>query len=706
MTEFIIAQSLHDGMWAVQRNGASQNSPEDWERSAGSSSRRLEVKNRGVLIFLMFTVLLLGGALLCAADDDHPEIPFEAQWMSSGHADATAEAFIHWDEDDPAEVSSRCAKCHSTYGYLDFLGVDGTEAGSVDGNAPIGSTVECIACHNEATMAMDSVTMPSGAVITDLGAEARCMQCHQGRESTVSVDERITGAGVGDDTVSEDLSFRNIHYFQAAATQFGGLGMGGYQYADKTYDANFAHVEGYDTCISCHDPHTLEVRVDECVVCHPGVADVNQLKASRLEGSLADFDGDGFYVTEGIYYEIEGLKEILYQALQAYSGEVIGSVIVYDSHSYPYWFDEAGERYGSWTPRLVRATYNYQFSMKDPGAFAHGGNYVIQLLYDSIEDLDASLAVGLRRDDPGHFAGSTEAWRHWDEDGEVRDSCAKCHSATGLPFYLELGVSQAEPLSNGMLCSTCHDALPEFTRYAVDEVEFPSGAEASFGDGEDANLCINCHQGRESTVSVNARIASAAVESDDVVSSGLSFRNIHYFAAGATLFGNDVQGAYQYDDQSYLGQFAHVAGYSDCIQCHDAHELEVKVDECAMCHGSGDLATYRMGGADFDGDGDTSEGIAGEIETLAAAIYTTMQEYASNVLGGSIVYDAHSYPYWFDDAGGRYGSWTSRLLKAAFNYQYFQKDPGAYAHNGKYMVQILYDSLADLGADVSGYTRP
>ncbi|MFC2095009.1 hypothetical protein ACFLSW_01020 [Candidatus Bipolaricaulota bacterium] len=667
------------------------------------------MKNRGVLLLTMFTVLVLGGAMLCMADD--PEVPFGAEWASSGHADSAGEAFIHWDEDDPAEVAAGCAKCHSTYGYHDFLGIDGTDAGVVDANAPIGTTVECVACHNEATIAMDSVVMPSGLEIEDLGAEARCMQCHQGRESTVSVNARIESAGVtDDDVVSDGLGFRNVHYFAAAATQYGTLAQGGYQYAGKTYDTKFAHVEGYDTCNSCHDPHTLEVKVDECSVCHIGTAEVRVLRLARLSGSLVDYDGDGD-VSEGVYYEIKDLQAVLYEALQAYSTEFTGGAIVYDAHSYPYWFDEAGGRYGSWTARLVKATYNYQFSLKDPGAFAHGGKYVIQLLYDSIEDLNSGLSEPIdmslmHREDVGHFAGSTEAWRHWDEDGEVSSGCAKCHSATGLPFYLELGVNQAEPLSNGMLCSTCHDTVPGYTRYAVDSVEFPSGLEASFGEGEDANLCLNCHQGRESTVSVNARIASASVASDDTVSSGLSFRNIHYFAAGATLFGNDVQGAYQYDGQSYLGQFAHVRDYSDCTECHDSHDLEVKVDECAVCHQNEDLATYRMGGTDYDGDGDTAEGIAGEIDTLAAAVYTAMQEYASDVLGGSIVYDAHSYPYWFDDAGGRYGSWTSRLLKAAFNYQYFQKDPGGYAHNGMYLIQILYDTLVDLGADVRRLVRP
>ena len=48
----------------------------------------------------------------------------------------------------------------------------------------------------------------------------------------------------------------------------------------------------------------------------------------------------------------------------------------------------------------------------------------------------------------------------------------------------------------------------------------------------------------------------------------------------------------------------------------------------------------------------------------------------------------------------RYMAWTPRLLKAAYNYQFIIKDPGAYAHNSTYAIELLYDSLSDLGAKV------
>ncbi len=58
----------------------------------------------------------------------------------------------------------------------------------------------------------------------------------------------------------------------------------------------------------------------------------------------------------------------------------------------------------------------------------------------------------------------------------------------------------------------------------------------------------------------------------------LRFTNVHYFAAGATLFGDEVKGAYQYPDLAYLGKFNHVPGFQNCTDCHNTHELEVKTE--------------------------------------------------------------------------------------------------------------------------------
>ena len=670
-------------------------------------------------------------AQACPTQAPCPEVPetvtapFEEQWMNSPHADKEAEAFRHWDGDDPKEVPAACATCHSSTGFQDFVGADGSAAFTVEGNASVDTVITCDTCHNDATLELDKVIFPSGAEITGLGREAVCMTCHQGRASKVQVDAAIEKVAVADvDTVSPDLGFTNIHYFAAAASRYGSEVTGGYEYEGKAYDPIFEHVPGVQTCTDCHNSHSLEIKIDTCATCH-GVSTVEELKDVREPSSTMDYDGDGD-VAEGISYEINGLQEILMTAIQGYATEVSGAAIVYDAGAYPYFFadanangtvDEGEGKYVTWTPRLLKAAYNYQMVIKDPGGYAHGGKYLIQLMYDSVENLNEKLGTPVdlstaHRNDAGHFAASQEAFRHWDEEGAVPSSCAKCHSAEGLPQFLAEGVNTSQPAASGFYCETCHNTAEWPARYVVETVTFPSGAKLGFVEKPDANLCLNCHQGRESTVSVNKTIGTVGA---DEVSDTLRFRNVHYFAAGATLFGTDAKGVYEYDGQTYVGQFMHVDGFSTCVDCHDSHGLGVKTATCKGCHTTDDVEVIRMSHKeDYDGDGDVAEGIYGEITTMADSLYAALVATATDG-GNPIVYSSSAYPYFFADANGNgaidegeaaYATWTPRLLKAAYNYQYVQKDPGAFAHNGVYMIQVLYDAINDVGGDVSSMVRP
>ena len=619
---------------------------------------------------------------------------------------------------------------------MDFLGTDGSEAGVVDTAHDIGTVITCEACHNDATTGLTSVSMPSGVEIGDLGPSARCMECHQGRASAATVDGSIEEAGLtGDpDTVSEDLGFINIHYYAAAASLFGSETMGGYQYEGNNYQIRFAHVEDYQECVDCHDSHTLELAVDECVACHDNVTE-DSLQDIRMQGSLADYDGDGD-ISEGVYYEIVGLQETLYGAIQAYAADVAGTAVVYDSHAYPYFFidtNEDGEssedeaifpnQYNAWTPRLLKAAYNYQVSLKDPGAYAHNAKYHIALLYDSIADLNESLSSPVdlsaaHRNDPGHFDGTAEAFRHWDADDPavVPGRCSKCHSSEGLPLHLAEGVSISQEPANSLMCTTCHsDQGGDWPRFVANDATFPSGATVTFGEAAESNLCIQCHQGRSSTVSVDGALAG---KPDDTPDENIRFLNIHYFAAAATVFGTETQGAYQYAGQTYVGVNEHVNGFNECTECHNVHELAPVVEDCAECHDNEDPSTYREDETDWDGDGDVTEGVAGEIATMTEVLYAAILQYGQDS-GTPIVYESHNYPYFFLDTNAdgvatpdeaiypnQYNSWTPRLLRAAYNYQYAKKDPGAFAHNAKYVMQVIYDSIADIGGDVSGMTRP
>jgi len=678
----------------------------------------------------------------------------ERLWKTSGHADKSGEPFRHWDAD--GQIPTTCAKCHSAPGFKDFLGVDGSTVGVVDKAAALGTTVECDVCHIDKERGIlrlhTSVKFPSGVTINNLGPEGLCMECHQGRASKSSVDTKISDAKLlDDDTPSDKLSFTNIHYYAAAADQFGTFVKAGYEYTGRTYDARFAHITGYNACYTCHNPHSLKVDLKACNTCHAGVKDPKDI---RYVGSQVDYDGDGD-ISEGMYYEIQHIMDKELYAIETYARTVVGRPIAYDGNTNPYYFydlngngvvdpDEAvsANGYASFTARLLKAAYNYQVAKKDPNCFAHNGKYVIELLYDSIADLNTKLAspadmTGMNRTDEGHFNGSGEPWRHWDADGQVAATCSKCHSATGLAYFLANGTTQNEPLSNGMLCTTCHTAPPELRQSPV--VTFPSGLTASLGDA--SNLCMNCHQGRESKASVDATIAAKPA-------GPFSFKNVHYFASAAVFLGTEVKVGYEFSGKVYSGRqpFANHGGrFNTCIQCHmstavtaaehdwtmgDHNVAEPRKENCVPCHGQDisqpvpgadpkkfDFEKIRPASIpDYNANGNTKESLKDEIAGLENALYAQMQAYSLNNLGALILYDPVPYPYWFKDLNGNVildpdeavstnaYPMDARLLRTSFNLHLSKKEPHGFIHNARYIAELLVDSIQHLGGDVARYT--
>ncbi len=335
---------------------------------------------------------------------DRPE-PLEAipaQWTQSGHSDRTSLSFTYWDDDDPPVIPEGCAKCHGLYGYLDYLGLDDRTPGQVDEPSPVGSVIYCYACHSEPAHELTSVVFPGDTEVTGLKwTEANCMNCHSGRASTVGVNEAIEGLEA--DTVDEELEFINVHYGVAAATLMGAEVAVGYQYADREYVGRYAHAPDYARCTDCHDAHSLKINPRDCAPCHANVVDYDDIYDIRELPT--DHDGDG-NTQKGILAEIEALHTALYAAIHYYAAEVVEDPILYGD-AFPYFFFkeiDAEEqdltfpnRYLSWTPRLLRAAYNYHYVHQDPGAFSHNPEYVLQLLYDALDDLSEKAPVDMER---------------------------------------------------------------------------------------------------------------------------------------------------------------------------------------------------------------------------------------------------------------------------------------------------------------------
>jgi hypothetical protein len=725
-------------------------------------------------------------------DDD--QVPMIALWQGSGHGDATAMAFNDWNDTNPPLVPKNCARCHSSYGFQDFVGVDGSDnrldgayltpgvftVAQASAGAAIGSTVDCIACHNEKANALDAVVFPSDrpavaasgstpakparpAMAIDLGPEARCMQCHQGRESTISVDEHIevvraaaaalaTPVVVTDDTVAgtlaTKLSFKNVHYLSAAATLYGGGAKGAYQYRDGQTDAHLyeglnPHVPEADSCVECHNPHSLEVEISMCAKCHVSGAkgaltSAEDLKGIRMAGSTADYDGDG-NTTEGMYYELSTMADILLAAIQSYASTVAGVAIVYDPAVYPYFAKAAGGTYTSWTPRLLRAAYNYNCYVKEPGNFAHNPKYMVQILYDSIADLAAAgvnvpQLANMHRNDPGHFDGQSMVFRDWDVrtiSGQVVDatndivrasvsvSCSPCHTNAGFEFWQKYGLNTTVemPAGDGMECGTCHVGgantttgfgAPVPALKVVKTVLFPSPVASpvtitnSTSSPDTSFICMSCHRGRQSGATLDANITAAGTKLLKTPS------NVHYLPAGATLYGSDAKVAYMFGDAAtYAKKWTHddASGKkAQCKYCHlTEHTFEPQIKSaCTDCHGEvvGDsvetIRRVRGTDSDYNGVNGTTDTMKAEVESFEAALLAQMNVYATAHGFPAVAYADGSFVV-ATAAGNDYSTtWDATLLRAGFNYNYFQKELGAWAHNYAFTLQILYDSIDKL----------
>jgi len=320
--------------------------------------------------------------------------------------------------------------------------------------------------------------------------------------------------------------------------------------------------------------------------------------------------------------------------------------------------------------------------------------------------------------------------------------CLRCHSGIGYAMYVEgsaypsYTAPSTEQFPHQITCNGCHIgtqyASPENRRLRRSgDVTFISGGGAGSIEGTinagNSATCIACHQGRESGLTVFKALVGLGVDPyngvDEPASRG--FINSHYRAAGATLFSKK---GYEYQGKTYYnGNPFHQTML--CTGCHMAesddeelggHSFEVRIDSgginikenisvCQKCHGT--VTSFETIGALRDMDGDGALGsVKNEIEGLKTLI---TQELAAGKTCGALVnnqifYNPAGYPYFFTDTTYTTGvqNWCESQLAAAFNLHFINTEPGVYAHNFRYAVQLLRDSYEDLtGAPLNG-VRP
>lgn len=345
--------------------------------------------------FLLWSSIPLIFAVVSAtgqSPERTPDIEEITQWARSGHANIRSESFAHWN--DSGEIPPVCSTCHSGAGFRSLYGFDGSEPGLPQSPIPVGGVVDCDTCHNPGLPSITQIPLPSGREHPVTGAEAACMTCHQGRASGAALEKAVSGQP--DDEVNPELRFINPHYSIAAASLLGSAGALGYQYPGKQYEARFLHARPVATCISCHEPHALTVAEETCLTCH----DTSDSQAIRI--SRQSYDGSG-NLQQGIHVDIAANRQRLFMLMADYARDIAGTPMIFDPTSHPYFFadhngdgladlrDGAAVAYASWTPRLLKAAYNWKFVGADGGIHVHNPHYALELLFDSAEDLSTGL---------------------------------------------------------------------------------------------------------------------------------------------------------------------------------------------------------------------------------------------------------------------------------------------------------------------------
>ncbi len=620
----------------------------------------------------------------------------EAQFFPASQDNGSGD---HFDPDAGAYTttsvgSGACVRCHTEQGFQDYIGVGGAAMNTNDTFLAKGTTypvapMTCQACHNSvsdptlSTAGLTSVEFVSLNKVSGLDkATALCSQCHQGRESTASVNAKIAGNVA---SASQGLALVTLTAAAAGTTTTiqAKIAMTASQYKGYTLVATNNANQGLNVTVADNTSGTtstagtitlatpLTAATSGAVTGPPAIpADTFTIWPTATGGGADTLNSSGTAIRQG---------------------SVIRGTTLVDSNR-------------AWTANQWAGYYVFIQTDPNPGS-PNAGLYRQITANDATSLTVANAAISSGMPFPAVIAAGTRYQILVPENTSVLDAIAPSISFTNSHYL---------PAS-----AILH------------------GADAMIGYQNPRNMANSSVPTATSSTTVTLTGTATAT---GTATGTVTATNTTTSTSSSTP---NVAAA-----RSYTGKNFHGVSQDSCVSCHDPHTLAVTVSTttCGRCHFTDngvtpvanltDLENSRQFGfdGDIDGDGNLTEGLKAEVDGLAAVLFSAIRSYATNVTGHGICYTAGTNPYWFinndatdttgtcttveadpcnvyssvtsttKDANGiacvsakqHTGYYTPRLMRAAFNYQIYVKEPGAWAHNPRYIIEMLYDALVDL----------
>jgi hypothetical protein len=481
----------------------------------------------------------------------------------------------------------------------------------------------------------------------------------------------------------------------------------------------------YNTCTNCHQPHDAQIIADP----YPGTT------TDGASGDLIYHSKRWDRVIASTHYDDPATATII-EGYIVKKKDDRSCRDCHDVHSADITINEQWAQSGHGGEMLeIKEAALEEYLAADPA--------------NDEDDFDAIVAIRAAGVQDTAEAGSPFA--HYDWDASDRQSCQRCHTATGAKNYLTSpstydaanndyshlegwsnvsGVITSSGQNEMLYCWACHKNNSGALRNPGAITADYTGTSYTYPDASDSNLCMACHTGRESGDSIKVSTANFA---------NTGFINSHYLTAGGTLFNatgyeftgqNFADVSYFHHDEIGMGTNDDLAAWEatngtngPCISCHmgtaESH-LFLPVEEtagvisaitasvCVNCHDGAHGPAFVAKGGDATAVAAAADFLETEKEELHAAL-----EALEARLARSGYFFAPSYPYFHLDTNlngvldvgeisrtNGVRNWVSAFdatgknnMGAAFNYNLIEHDPGAYAHNRYYTKRLIYDSI-------------